>query len=256
VQRVYPTHEPVEEVSGLIEAYRYPPISDRAYVRATMVTTLDGAAWGPDGRSGSISARADRETFAVMRGLADVILVGAGTVRAEVYRPAITTTDLVDHRVTAGQQPDPVIAVVSRALDLDPAAPLFTEAAEPTIVITTERSPVDRRDVLSELARVVVTGTDDIDVDRALGALANFGLLRVMCEGGPTLLAHMAAVGRIDELCLTVTPLLAGGHAPRIVDGAPSLTGQAMSLAHILEEDGMLLTRWVRQPAPNTSARS
>lgn len=256
MQRLYPSHEPVEGTAGLVAAYLFPSPPDSAYVRATMVATLDGAAWGPDGRSGSISTPADREAFAVMRGLADVILVGAGTARAEGYAPAITMTELVDHRAAQGQRPDPVIAVVSRSLDLDPDARLFTEAAEPTIVITTQRSPIDRRDVLSEIARVVVAGDEDIDVAAALSALAGFGLPRVMCEGGPQLLAHLVAAGRVDELCLTVTPLLAGGDAQRIVDGAPPLPGAQMALAHILEEDGTLLTRWTRQPAPSTSARS
>ncbi len=258
MQRLYPTHEAVDGVPGLIEAYRFPRPSGRAYVRATMVTTLDGAAYGPDGRSGSISAPADRDAFAVMRGLADVILVGAGTARAEGYGPAITVPELADHRAAEGQRPNPAIAVVSRSLDFAPDVPLFAEATEPTVVITTERSPADRRDMLSHTARVVVAGETGIDATAALAALAGFGLSRVMCEGGPTLLGHLVAADVVDELCLTVSPLLAGGPAPRIVDGAPPLAGLPLTLGHILEDEGTLLTRWIRQPAPapSTSARS
>ena len=256
MQRLYPTYGPVDGIPGLIEAYRYPSALDGAYVRATMVASLDGAAWGTDRRSGSLSSPVDREAFAVMRGLADVILAGAKTVRAEGYGPAVTTTELAARRVADGQRPDPVIAVVSRTLDFDAGAPLFTEATDPTVVFTIERSPVDKRDVLSEVARVIVVGDKDIDVGAALDALADIGLPRVMCEGGPHLLGHVAAAERIDELCLTVSPLLAGGDAPRIVDGAPPLPGAAMALAHIIEDHGTLLTRWTRQPAPSTSARS
>lgn len=255
VQRIYPTPGTVTGADDLIAAYRFPDTGGKPWVRATMAATLDGAAWGPDRRSGSISSPADKEAFAVMRGLADVILAGAGTVRAESYGPAVTGRALVEHRAASGQRPVPAIAVVTRTLALDPAAPLFADAVEPTIVLTTEASPADRRALLAEVASVVVAGDEDLDVGYALGVLADRGLYRIQCEGGPHLLARVAAADALDELCLTVSPLLTGGDAGRIVAGG-AVPDRPWELLHILEEDGTLLTRWRRQPAPSTSARS
>ena len=256
MQRIYPKSEPVENVGDLIAAYAYPDPAGAAYVRANMVATLDGAAWGPNHRSGTISSAPDREVFAVLRGLADVILVGAETARRERYGPAVTGTELAEHRAALDQRSDPVIAVVSRSLDFDPAAPLFAEATERTIVLTTESAPQQRRDVLSEQASVIVAGATAVDFGAALSTLAGHGLTRVLCEGGPRVLGEIARAGLLDELCLTITPQLAGGDAVRIVAGSPALRDAKLALAHILEEDGTLLTRWTAQPAPSTSARS
>jgi riboflavin biosynthesis pyrimidine reductase len=256
VQRIYPKSEPVENIGDLIAAYAYPDPAGAAYLRANMVCTVDGAAWGPNHRSGTISSAPDREVFAVLRGLADVILVGAETARRERYGPAVTGTELVEHRAALDQRPDPVIAVVSRSLDFDPAAPLFAEATERTIVLTTESAPQQRRDVLSELASVIIAGATAVDFGAALTALAGHGLTRVLCEGGPHLLGEITRAGLLDELCLTITPQLTGGDAVRILAGSPLLQDAELTLAHILEENGTLLTRWTVQPAPSTSAKS
>jgi riboflavin-specific deaminase-like protein len=255
VQRLYPSHRAGIGRDDLVAAYRYPDPGAGPWVRATMVATLDGAAWGPDHRSGSISSPADQHAFALMRGLADAILVGAGTARAEHYGPAVTSAWLAGHRAGLGQRPNPVVAVVSRRLDFDPAAPLFAAATERTVVFTTERSPAERRAALAGVADVVVAGEQDVDLGRAVRALAERGLPRIMCEGGPQLLADVAAVGALDELCLTVSPLLTGGDAPRILAGDP-VPDEPWQLSYIFEDGGTLLTRWVRQPPPSTSARS
>jgi riboflavin-specific deaminase-like protein len=256
VQRIYPAQQPIDGTDELVAAYAYPEMSGSPYVRANMVATLDGAAWGANHRSGSISSPPDRGVFAVLRGLADVVLVGAETARRERYGPAVTTTELSDHRAALGQRPDPVIAVVSRSLDLDPAGPLFTEATERAIVLTTESSPRNRRDVFSEMATVIVAGTHAVDFGVGLSALAERGLTRVLCEGGPHVLGGVMRAALLDDLCLTITPQLVGGDAVRILAGCPPLVDTTLTLAHIIEEDGTLLTRWTAQPAPSTSARS
>lgn len=102
---------------------------------------------------------------------------------------------------------------------------------------------------------MVVAGDEDFDVGYALRVLADRGLYRIQCEGGPHLLAEVAAADALDELCLTVSPLLTGGDAGRIIAGG-AVPDRPWELLHILEEDGTLLTRWRRQPAPSTSARS
>ncbi len=248
MQRIYPSQQRLSRTAAeLIDAYAY-PTGEQPYVRANMVATLDGAAWGPDHRSRSISSPIDQWAFNHLRGLADVLVVGASTVRTERYGPAVTPSEMADHRAGLGQRPDPVIAVVSNRLDLDPAAKLFTTAREPTIVLTTESSPADRRRALAENARVVVAGAESVDFGKALAVLADAGLHRVQCEGGPTVLTHLAAAGLLDELCLTLTPRIGGSDAPRILTGAPPVPESRMRLVHILEDDGTLLTRWARLP--------
>lgn len=250
MQRIYPSQQRLTgTASELVEAYAYPATAEAApHVRANMVATLDGAAWGPDHRTRSISSPVDHWVFNMLRGMADVIIVGASTVRTEGYGPAVTPAELADHRAGLGQRPDTAIAVVSNRLDLDPASRLFTTAREPTIVLTAESSPADRRRELAGNARVVVAGTDAVDFGKALAALADDGLHRVLCEGGPTVLTQIAAAGLLDELCLTITPRLGGADAPRILTGPPPVPDTRMRLAHILENDGTLLTRWTRLP--------
>jgi riboflavin biosynthesis pyrimidine reductase len=218
-----------------------------AWLRANMVSTADGAARSPDGLSAGISSDADRRVFGRLRGLADVVLAGAGTVRAEGYRPARAKPSFADRRAAAGQAPAPAIAVVSRSLDLDLESQLFTEALVTTIVITCGAADPARIDAVAAVADVVVAGDATVDLHRAVGALNERGLHRVHAEGGPHLLGELAATGLLDELMLTVSPALAGGSypgegpVPRVLAGVP-LPGAplALTLHHALEDDGTL----------------
>lgn len=246
MRSLLPGHDDDLDDEVLAQAYAYPP-SGRAsgtWVRANMVATVDGAAAGMDGRSGSVSTPADRRVLGVLRGLADVVLVGAGTARAERYRPVRVRETMRPGRQRRGQRPVPAVAVVSRSLDLDLADPLFTDAVERTIVITGTGSPPARRALLEQVADVLVSGEGEVHLATALDALAQRGLRRVLCEGGPTLLAAMVTADLLDELCLTLTPALAGGGAGRILSGPTPATPYDLRLAAVLEEDGALFTRW------------
>jgi riboflavin biosynthesis pyrimidine reductase len=218
-----------------------------AWLRANMVTTADGAARSPDGLSAGISSDADRRVFGRLRGLADVVLAGAGTVRAEGYRPAKVKPDFAERRAVARQTPVPAIAVVTRSLDLDLDSPLFASPLVPTIVITCGAADPARLDAVAERADVVVAGDDDVDLHRAVRALNERGLHRVHAEGGPHLLAQLAAAGLLDELLLTVSPVLAGGTypgegpVPRVMAGDPLPDApRPLQLHHALEDDGTL----------------
>lgn len=202
------------------------------HVRANFVSSTDGAVTVA-GKSAPLSSDADRELFHVLRSLTDVVLVGAGTARAENYGGARDH----DGRV-------PPIAVVSKALDLDPQSRLFTETRVPPIVVTCDASPRDVRDRLADVADVVVAGDANVDIGAALDTLAERGLGRVLCEGGPHLLGSVAAAGALDELCLTIAPLLAGGNAGRIVAGYLPDVVEPMRLLHVLEDDGHLFLRY------------
>lgn len=228
----------------LATAYAYPAVLDRPWLRANMVASADGGAWGRTGHSGDLSSAGDRRAMSVLRGLCDVVLAGAGTARIEGYRPVRARE--VWGQLRAGRSATPPIAVVSRTLDLNPS--LLSQAPEDarTIVLTTESAPQERRRHAAQEADVVVAGEDAVQPQLIMSALAERGLLRVLTEGGPHLLAELTSAGLLDELCLTVSPHLAGPEPARIVTGdAPSRT-QDMELAHVLESEGTLFLRYTR----------
>ncbi|MEV8632515.1 pyrimidine reductase family protein [Streptosporangium sp. NPDC051023] len=233
-------HPTTSDDVDLARAYAYP---EGRCVRLNMVASADGGTW-LEGLSGGLSGSGDRRVFGVLRGQADVVLAGAATVRAEGYGPARPRESWRELR--RGRSAAPPIAVLTRRLDLNLASPLFAEA-EPdarTIVITCEAAPRDRREEAARHAEVIVAGGDRVDLAAALGELAARGLERVLCEGGPKINAQLAAADLVDELCLTVSPMLIGGDAARVLDGPGSLT--RLRLAHVLEEDGFLFTKYVR----------
>ena len=228
--------------------YAYP---DGRWLRANMVSSADGAAT-LHGLTRPLSSDTDRRVFALLRTLSDVILVGAATVREEKYQPA-RPRELWSH-VRDGRPPTPPVAVVTRRLDFDLDCPLIA-AAPPharTIVITVAQAPADRRAELARHADVIVAGEETVDLQAAVGALAERGYRRLLAEGGPHLLAQFLEADLLDELCLTVGPLMAGPDASRIVTGPPG-TGPAaplaLTLAHVLEEDGFLFCRYTRRDA-------
>jgi riboflavin biosynthesis pyrimidine reductase len=241
MRQLLPTHR--DEVD-LLAAYTYPThVGDQPWVRANMVSSLDGAAV-VDGRSGALGGAGDKEVFSVLRGLADAVLVGAGTARIEGYRALRAKEPYAALRAALDQAPAPALVLVSGRLDLDPDSPLFHGGGQRTIVVTHSASDPKMRNGLADAADIVVAGTDAVDIAAALDALAGRGILRVLCEGGPHLLADIAAAGRLDELCLSLAPRVVGGVATRITQG-PALDG-SFELAHLLEDDGTLFARYVR----------
>lgn len=221
---------------GVAARYAYPDDLGAPYVRAVYVASADGAV-SARGRSEALSSPADRRVFRLLRRLADVILVGAGTARAEDYRGA--------RRPTIGRDAPPPIAVVTGSARLDPAGRLFTDTRVPPIVLTLAAAPAERRDRLAAAGADVVA-LDGLTPDVVLGELARRGLHRVLCEGGPTLFGELVAADAVDELCLTVAPLLVGGRAGRIAAGPESEHLHRLELADALHEDGALLLRYRR----------
>lgn len=209
-----------------------------------MVTTLDGAT-AVDGVSGALGGDADHAVFSAIRAVGDVIVAGAATVRAESYGPPRTPPARQAERVARGQRPFPRIAIVTRSLDLDPTAPLFTEAVERPLVYTVEGADQSRWVALAEVADVVAVGTDDVDMTTMAEHLATSGARTVVVEGGPVLNGQLLDAGLVDELNITVAPVLAGGGSHRVTHGADPGDHQ-MTLAHLWTADGVLLARYVR----------
>lgn len=242
--------DPEWSIEEIADEYAYPPLAegaDGAWLRGNMVASLDGAI-SHGGRSQPLSSRSDMWIFGVLRGLADVVVVGAQTVRLEGYRPARARAVFADRRAEAGQAPAPAIAVVSASLELDFSAPLFTEPVVPTLVVTGECAPDDRVErARAAGAEVVFAGEGDAaDPARVPAALAERGLRRQLTEGGPTLLGEFAAAGVLDELCLSLSPRVTVGEAPRAMRGPALPEPDDFTLAGVLEEDGFLFTRYRR----------
>lgn len=234
----------------LADAYAYPSAAradGRPWLRANMVSTLDGAAQH-DGRSQTISSAADMRIFGTLRGLADAVVVGAETVRLEGYRPARAREAFAARRAAAGQGPAPAIAVVSAGLHLDFSLPLFSEPSVPTILVTGAEAPAARLRAAEKAGvEVVIAGEGPgVDAAGAVHALAERGLVRLLTEGGPRLLGQFVAAGVLDEVCLTVSPTLTAGYAQRIAGGPGPAVPERFALVSLLEQDGFLFTRYRR----------
>jgi 5-amino-6-(5-phosphoribosylamino)uracil reductase len=234
---------PDDAEQALAALYAYPR---KRYVRANMVATLDGAATGADGLSGSINDAADFRVFVTLRSLADVVLAGAGTVRAERYGPPKARPAFAARRAASGQPPAPRLAVVTRSGRVPAEQGIFA-GERPALVVTCEAAGAAALGALRDLAGadgVLVAGEDTVDLAEAVDQLAARGLGRVLCEGGPSLLGAIAEAAALDELCLTWSPRLVGGDGPRVLRARG--IDVRMQLAHLLHADGTLIGRWVR----------
>ena len=209
------------------------------WLRANMVATIDGSVTDADGLSAGISGEADRRVFRVLRSLSDAVLVGARTAEAEGYRRAAV----------------PVV-LLTRSLALDLNAPLLASAGDPgkagVLVVAPESAPDARRDALLEQAaqvggiELLTAGDADLDLAEALRQLRERGLLHLLCEGGPSLLAGLVAADLVDELCVTTSPYVVGGDAGRIVHGPAIPSKQPWTLDGLCEDDQFLFARWRR----------
>ena len=224
----------------LIEAYGRPPDPT---LRANFVSSADGAVT-LDGFSAGLSGGPDKRVFGLLRMLCDALLVGAGTLRDEGYGPVRLSEERRSWRRANGLHPYPTPVVVSARLDLDPASDFFANAPVRPLVLTPEIGPAVPTG-LDDVAEVIRVGDTQVDCLAARALLHERGLAQILCEGGPSLFRALIAVDAVDELCLTVSPLLAGPGAGRIVLGAPTPT-RRLTLRHVLEADGALLLRYVR----------
>jgi riboflavin biosynthesis pyrimidine reductase len=225
-----------------VAAYAYP---ESRWLRANMVSSVDGAAVR-EGRVGSLSGPADHALLLLLRSLADVLLVGAGTLRAEAYGPVRAQAALADVRREAGQLAHPRLAVLSRSLDLDLASTAFTEAPERPIVVTTELADPQRLRAVEQVADVVLAGSRSVDLPLALDLLEGQGMRRMLTEGGPRALGDLYEADLVDELCLAISPLVVLGQESRLTFGAPLGEPLDVRLEGVLERDGFLFLRYVR----------
>ena len=216
---------------GLLELY-----GDDAPVgvRAGFVAAVDGGI-AHGGSSRPLQTPADLAAFRALRSVSDAVLVGAGTARSEDYGPVRTRPDGAAWRAEHGRPPAPTLVLVSRSLELDPGARCFTG---PTVVVTC--AAARGRDRFPD---VVVAGDEQVDLADAVRQLADRGLHRLLCEGGPTLLSAVLASGLLQELCLTLSPLLIG-PATGLLTGALSEPVPLRLRTLVDGGDGALLARY------------
>jgi riboflavin biosynthesis pyrimidine reductase len=202
------------------------------WIRGSMVATLDGAVTGHDGTSRSIASPTDARVFSFLRSSADVILVGAGTLRDEDYRPSRLP-----------------LAIVSRSGTLPRTLKLFRERTDTTprsLLLTTQGGAEPASAELGDLLDVVPCGFGQVDLGEARAALVARGLTRIHCEGGPALLSALAEANLLDELLLSVVPTLLGASPDRHILSVPGGLGWRMRITQVLEEEGTVLLRAVR----------
>ncbi|MEV6631167.1 pyrimidine reductase family protein [Actinoplanes sp. NPDC051470] len=213
------------------EALRACYAYERPTLRMNFVSSADGAAT-VGGRSGPLGGPGDKRIFDLLRAGCDALLVGANTVRTEHYdalRPD------PEWRTANGLTAYPLMAILSRSLNLDPDQAIFTDAPRPPIVFTAEgagRFP----------AELVTVG----DLAQVTDELNRRGAEHILCEGGPSLFGQLIAADLVDELCLTISPWLAGGEPGRIATGPPA-EAREMSLRHLLTDGDQLFLRYARK---------
>ncbi|MER7893379.1 pyrimidine reductase family protein [Micromonospora sp. NPDC094482] len=241
IDRIWPAgaSEPLDD-AALTTLYGR---ADRPHLRVNFVSSLDGAV-ALDGYSAGLSGEPDKRVFGLLRMLCDALVVAAGTLRHEGYRAL-----RLDERRRAWRRehdlPDyPTLVVVSGGLDLDPTQPVFADAPVRPVVLT--RADAVPPPGLAEVAELVRCGTDRVDLAAGLAELRRRGLDQLLCEGGPQLFGALTGADLVDELCLTVAPLLAGPGPGRITAGEAS-PPRSLALRHVLAAgDGVLMLRYAR----------
>jgi riboflavin biosynthesis pyrimidine reductase len=226
-------------VAAAIDFYSDPPDG----VRVNMVNSLDNEA-AFKGRVAAISDATDHRLLLNLRAFADVVLVGAGTVRAESYGPVVLRDDqrrLRAERLGVGDPPP--VAVVTTQGKLPEESRLFGVTPRP-IVITTAVAAASAP--VSDDCDVIVAGDDRVDLSAAVAALRERGFRRVLCEGGPSLLQSLAEQDLIDEMCVTVSPMVAGGQGGSSSVRTRLTEPRRLRLAHVLSHNDFLYLRYTR----------
>ena len=218
----------------------------RPHVVLNMVSSADGAI-SLDGLSGGLSGSADKEVFFYLRSIADVIMVGASTAREENYGQPKLSDELRAQRASRGQPALPRIAVTSRSMRIDWSSRLFADPGSPAglpLVVCPANTPPGLRAPAEGVAELLPSGADEVDFPAVLRQLAERGVNLVLCEGGPKLNGQLLSAGLVDEVCLTLSPVLVGGRGQRISGWDDPQPALGLDLVAVLETDGVLMLRY------------
>jgi riboflavin biosynthesis pyrimidine reductase len=214
----------------------------RPLLAVNFAATVDGRAT-IGGVSGPIGSATDTAMLARLRTRFGAVMIGAGTMRAERYGPLVNKPEVREARERLGLPPDPLLVIVSGRLDLPWDAPAFTDGRGRVLVFTASEAEPPQTATPLEIVR----HERFVEVVEALRYLREeCGVRALICEGGPGLHNQLQGAGVVDDLFLTIAPKLAGGEAPRIIEGdLPAVTD--LDLAWLLEEDGELFARYRRR---------
>lgn len=244
LRQLYPSTYTEVPIASVYQPTAHLAPADRPYVTVNMVASVDGAT-AVDGVTAPLSSPGDKETFFLLRGLADAILVGAGTVRAESYGSVKADEPTRAARRERGQATTASLAIVTASLRLDWSSPLFTDSEVPPFVITTSTADPAGIEAARWHARLVLAGDERVDLAQALRSLRHdHGVASLLCEGGPSLNHALLGEGLVDELCLTVAPTLLGGDSQPIFGREPPATDAALDLASALTDGSALFLRY------------
>ena len=230
-------------VAEQVATLDYKPLArdDRPYLALNFAVTLDGRA-AISGRSGPIGSEVDTEMLQRLRTRFDAVMIGAGTMRVERYGRIVSDPQLRAYRERTLLTHDPLAVIVSNRLKLPWDAGLFTDGGGRVVIFTaSEEEPPETATPVT-----VVRHPDGVELDKALEyLLEERGIKSVLCEGGPTLHGRLREGNLADELFLTIPPKLAGGEAPRILEGAlPEV--EELELVWLLDHEGELFARYRR----------
>jgi riboflavin biosynthesis pyrimidine reductase len=232
-----PCRPPHEWLAELRPRERAP--ADRPFLYLNMVASADGRA-SIEGRTAGLGSEADTLLLTELRALADAVLVGTGTIRAEGYGRLVRNPQRVARRERAGLPPTPTAVLISRSFDIPWGAPLFESAEQPVIVYTGDGGAPPQVAAPLEIVRL-----EDPTPQAAMADLRSRGVRAVLCEGGPTLNSGLLEAGVVDELFLTLSPQLAGETgAPRIVEGMGLPDPVPLTLEWALRHDEELYLRY------------
>lgn len=221
----------------LVDLHRPP---DGPHLRINMVSSADGAVT-IDGRVGGLTSAPDQQLLGLLRSLCDVLLVAAGTVRAEGYGGLNLPAEHQQRRLERGLPADPVLAIVTASARLRPDDPVFTEATRTPVVLTTTTADADH---LAPVATVLRHGSDRVDLAAGIADLrARFGP-HLLGEGGPSLNHSLLSDGLVDEVCWTISPQLVAGDGPGMVAGPPLDPPRRLRPVSTLQAGDELMTRW------------
>lgn len=223
-----------------------PPPAGRPWVLCNMIASVDGAV-EVEGRSGPLGGPADRQVFRALRSLADVILVGAGTVRHERYRAPQVADEVRARRVARGQRPRPRLALVTAGLDVDPGLEMFDDPDNAPYLVIPASAPAPNRQRFDGRAQVIESGDQRVDLGTALRLLHDDGAQTVLVEGGPSINGQLLADDLVDEWRLTVSPLLVAGEASRAAVGPPRVPLSRFRLDRVLVHEDLLFLRHLRR---------
>ncbi len=242
LEQLYPQRREL----AAVDAYGDLDLSERApagrpYVIANMVASVDGRAT-LHGRSGSLASEADKQIFLDLRTQTDAIIVGPATIAIENYGPLIKSDERKERRHARGLDPLPLAVTVTRSMELPVQAPLFQDPRSRIVVLT--NSDRDPPPCPAEVIVERIPG-DPIDLVVGLGRLRTaHGVRSLLCEGGPTLLGSVTAVGALDELFLTRSPTLVASDEITILEGAAPDRPLTLELLSLMREGGYLFLRY------------